>query len=402
MILDYLGLIYSGLRNRKLRSWLTMLGIFIGIAAVVSLVSLGQGLQGTINDMFEKLGTNKVMVYAGGNAMESAFIDLSDHDLDVIKRVNGVSDASGMYYKPMRLKFNKKTISTMIIGWPTDESRRLMEQFQTVNLLSGRFLKAGDNYKAMIGYNFANKDTYFGRELNLRSTFEIEGEEFKVVAIMDKIGNEGDDTQIYIPLDTMRDAAGKPDALSFILVEVQPGFLPADVADAITKAMRRDRNLKEGEENFRAQTFENLLSTVNTIFLAVQAVVIGIAAISLLVGGIGIMNTMYTAVLERTKEIGIMKAIGATNKSIMTIFLLESGMLGLLGGAVGVIIGAGMAALASSVGRQLLGTTYLQAVFPLYLIFGALAFSFVIGMASGALPAMQASRLRPVEALRYE
>ena len=352
--------------------------------------------------MFEKLGTNKVMVYAGGNAMESAFIDLSDHDLDVIKRVNGVSDASGMYYKPMRLKFNKKTISTMIIGWPTDESRRLMEQFQTVNLLSGRFLKAGDNYKAMIGYNFANKDTYFGRELNLRSTFEIEGEEFKVVAIMDKIGNEGDDTQIYIPLDTMRDAAGKPDALSFILVEVQPGFLPADVADAITKAMRRDRNLKEGEENFRAQTFENLLSTVNTIFLAVQAVVIGIAAISLLVGGIGIMNTMYTAVLERTKEIGIMKAIGATNKSIMTIFLLESGMLGLLGGAVGVIIGAGMAALASSVGRQLLGTTYLQAVFPLYLIFGALAFSFVIGMASGALPAMQASRLRPVEALRYE
>jgi putative ABC transport system permease protein len=402
MILDYLELIYSGLRNRKLRSWLTMLGIFIGIAAVVSLVSLGQGLQGTINDMFQKLGTNKVMVYAGGNAMESAFVDLSDHDLAVIKQVKGVSDASGMYYKPMRIKFNKKTISTMIIGWPTDESRRLMEQFQTVNLLSGRFLKQGDNYKAMIGYNLANKDTYFGRELNLRSTFELEGKEFKVVAILDKIGNEGDDTQVYVPLDTLRAAAGKPEALSFILVEVQQGFLPADVAEAITKAMRKDRNLKEGEENFRAQTFENLLSTLNTVFLAVQAVVIGIAAISLLVGGIGIMNTMYTAVLERTKEIGIMKAIGATNQSIMTIFLLESGILGLAGGAVGAALGAGIAALASSVGRQLLGTTYLQAVFPLYLILGALAFSFVVGIISGVLPAMQASRLRPVEALRYE
>ncbi|MFH1823570.1 MAG: FtsX-like permease family protein, partial [archaeon] len=138
------------------------------------------------------------------------------------------------------------------------------------------------------------------------------------------------------------------------------------------------------------------------IFGIVQAVFIGIAAISLVVGGIGIMNTMYTAVLERTREIGIMKAVGARNRNILTLFLIESGILGLVGGAIGVLIGIGLSTGVAFVAAQALGTTFLRAVFPWYLIVGALAFSFGIGSLSGILPAIQASRLKPVDALRYE
>ena len=146
------------------------------------------------------------------------------------------------------------------------------------------------------------------------------------------------------------------------------------------------------------QTSEELIKSVNTILGVVQAIFIGIAAISLLVGGIGIMNTMYTSVLERTHDIGIMKAIGARNSDILSIFLLESGLLGLAGGAIGVLLGVGLSKLVEYFGSQSVGM--LQASFSWHLIGGALAFSFIVGMISGALPARQASRMHPVEALR--
>jgi len=134
----------------------------------------------------------------------------------------------------------------------------------------------------------------------------------------------------------------------------------------------------------------------------VQAVLVGIAAISLLVGGIGIMNTMYTSVVERTKEIGIMKAIGARNEDILYIFLFEAGLLGLVGGLIGVIIGFGLSKGAEYIATISLGTNLLQASVDIWLVLGALLFSFVVGIASGVLPAYQASKLKPVDALRYE
>jgi putative ABC transport system permease protein len=131
-------------------------------------------------------------------------------------------------------------------------------------------------------------------------------------------------------------------------------------------------------------------------------VLVGIAAISLIVGGIGIMNTMYTAVIERTKEIGTMKAVGARNSDVLLVFLFESGLLGLVGGAIGIAIGYGLGKSAEYAATMALGTDLLQASFPWYLILGALAFSFVIGTMSGILPALQAAKLKPADALRYE
>ncbi|MEK6820731.1 MAG: FtsX-like permease family protein, partial [Nanoarchaeota archaeon] len=165
---------------------------------------------------------------------------------------------------------------------------------------------------------------------------------------------------------------------------------------------RKERGEKEGQETFSVQTSSQLLESFNSIFAVVQAVFVGIAAISLIVGGIGIMNTMYTAVLERTKEIGTMKAVGAKNSDILLIFLFESGLLGLVGGAIGIGLGIGIGKAVEIIAQQQLGTPFLRASFSLTLILGALLFSFVVGSVSGVLPALQASRLKPADALRYE
>ena len=168
--------------------------------------------------------------------------------------------------------------------------------------------------------------------------------------------------------------------------------------------MKRDRDekLKEKPKTFSVSTSEQLLETFGDILSVVQAVLVGIATISLLVGGIGIMNTMYTAVIERTKEIGTMKAVGARNSDILFIFLFESGLLGLVGGAIGIGIGIGLGKTAEYIASVSLGTDLLKAVFPWYLILGALTFSFLVGCISGVAPAYQASRLKPADALRYE
>jgi len=186
------------------------------------------------------------------------------------------------------------------------------------------------------------------------------------------------------------------------MVKIDDGEEPSVVAERIEEELRDFRDEDEGAESFQVQTFEQILEQVGVVLNIISAVLIGIAAISLLVGGVGIMNTMYTAVLERTKEIGIMKSIGGRNSDIMMIFLLESGMYGLVGGGVGVIVGALMSLIVSKVAGVALGIDYFQADITWWLIVGALTFSFVVGVLSGVLPAKQASKMQPVDALRYE
>jgi len=248
----------------------------------------------------------------------------------------------------------------------------------------------------------AKDNGFFDEGVDLRDKLIIQGKEFRVVGVMEQIGNPADDSQVYIPLETAKEIFDKEDEIDMVYVQIKAGFEPNEVAENIEKKLRKARDEKKGEETFSVQTFEQLLETFSNIFAVVQGVLVGIAAISLLVGGIGIMNTMYTAVLERTKEIGTMKAIGAKNSDILWIFLFESGLLGLVGGAVGILIGIGLAKGTEYVATTALGTPFLQASFPLYLIVGALAFSFLIGTASGILPAMQAAKLKPADALRYE
>ncbi len=401
---SYLFLAFNNLKRRKLRAWLTILGIFIGIAAVVSLISLGQGLQGYLTETFEMMGANKLIVMPGrGMAFGMASTDkLTSKDLDTMKKTKGVEIVAEMVYSSSLIKFKDESKPTFVIGMPTDETANIFKEMQGFEPEQGRDLKEGDKDEIVVGFLVAKDGGFFDEGVDLRDKLIVQGKEFRVIGVMSQIGNPADDSQVYIPLETAKEIFDKEDEIDMVYVQLKDGFEPDEVAENIKKELRKSRGEKKGEETFSVQTFEQILETFSNIFAVVQAVLIGIAAISLIVGGIGIMNTMYTSVLERTKEIGTMKAVGAKNSDILYIFLFESGLLGLVGGAIGILIGIGLAKGTEYVATTTLGTPFLQASFPLYLIVGALVFSFLIGAVSGILPAMQAAKLKPVDALRYE
>ncbi|MFH1325354.1 MAG: ABC transporter permease [archaeon] len=404
MIIDFLKLGLNNLMRRKLRSWLTMIGIFIGIAAVVSLISLGQGLQNSVNQQFEQLGRDKIIIQpktlgAPGSSSSKDLI-LTTEDLDTIKNVNGVEKAAGMLSKTASVKFREQLNIVFVIGIEPDD-QDVLEGVQSYHAEEGRLLKSGDKFKVVAGNNhiFGN---LWSHGLKIKNNVEILGQSFSIVGVFKKVGNPFDDNAIYMPKETMRQVFNLGNEESQIIVKVSSEFEPGKVADDIKRKLRKERGEKEGEETFDVQTSEQLLQTFQNVFGVIQSVLVGIAAISLLVGGIGIMNTMYTSVLERTKEIGTMKAIGATNNQILLLFLFESGLLGLVGGFIGTGIGIGLAKTAEYFAAQALGSDLLKASMNPLIFVGALSFSFVIGSLSGLLPARQAAGLKPVDALRWE
>ena len=172
------------------------------------------------------------------------------------------------------------------------------------------------------------------------------------------------------------------------------------MSERVSATLRKSHDVEEGKEDFGIQTPESILNTLNNILMVIQGVLVGIAAISLLVGGIGIMNTMYTSVHERTKEIGIMKALGAKNRNILLVFMIESGLLGLFGGIIGVSLGFGIAKLVEYVAFRYYESVLIQAQFSPMLLIGMLLFGFGVGAISGMFPARQAAKLKPVDALR--
>ncbi len=384
-----------------------MLGIFIGIAAVVALISIGQGLQVAVTQQFSQLGKDKIFIQPGAVAMgapgtSAGTSKLTDHDLKLIESIRGVKRAGGAIFKIDQVKHDDILTYQYITGF-SFETQNLINEAQNYKIDVGRDLKPGDKYKAVIGTGLANlKD--FKKPLEVGDKIKIgkAEQEVIIVGILKKIGNPYDDGTVVLPLDTAQEILGIKDSYDMITVQIKEGEDVDQVAEETKTRLRKDRGLKEGEEDFRVQTAEQLAETFNNIFGIIQAVFIGIAAISLVVGGIGIMNTMYTAVLERTREIGIMKAVGARNSDILKLFLIESGILGMIGGVIGVVLGILLGIGASFFAGQALGSNLLKAYFPWYLIVGALIFSFGVGCASGALPALQASKLKPVDALRYE
>ena len=404
MIQDYFAYVFENLTKRKLRSWLTMIGIFIGIAAVVSLVSLGQGLQKYVDEQFSALGADKLFIQPktgfGGPGSSSSTNLLRKEDVNEIKKVKGVSETTTSIIENVKVSFKGRTRFYQMISIPTDKERGLFDEILNLKIKGGRGLIGGDKFKAVLGIGFI-EDNIFSPNLKAGDSIKINDMDFKVAGYYERRGNSGDDHLIYITEDAMREIFSIKDRVDIIYARASKGEKPKDLAAQVEKDLRKFRGLKEGEEDFSVQTSEDLVKTIGNIIVIIQAVLIGIALISLLVGGIGITNTMYTAVLERTKEIGVMKAIGAKNSDIRMIFLIESGILGLSGGLIGVALGMGFSKLVE-IAISYTGNTFLKAVFPWYLILSALLFAVLVGTISGILPAIRASKLKPVDALRYE
>ncbi len=406
MIRDYFLLAFKSIKNRRMRSWLTMIGIFIGVAAVVALISLGQGLQEAINSEFRSIGIDKIIIQgksAGFGAPGTLSAGkITEDDLELIKKTGGVETAAGRILKTASIDFADEQQARYVTSMPNDKQEAsLIIEANNYKLDQGRMLKGTDNDKVLVGYDYAY-GKMFDKAVLVGSKLKIKGEKFEVIGIIERLGDPVRDRSIIMNQDRMEELFETKNELNLIVAKVKNEKDVDRVSESITKDLRRKRNQKAGKEDFEIQTPQQFLETFTSILNIVQAVVVGIAAISLLVGGIGIMNTMYTSVIERTKQIGVMKATGARNEQITTLFLIESGMLGMAGGAIGIALGMGIGKLVEIAAGQALGSSLLQAYFPWYLITGALIFSFTLGALSGMLPALQASKLKPVDALRYE
>lgn len=402
--LDLIKYSLGSLRVRKRRSFLTILSVFIGIAAITTLISFGQGISHYVEQISQEMGDDKLMIQARGAGFGppslKSNVRLNEQDLETVEKVRGVAEATGVYAISGEITFNNQKRYGYLMGSDYQEHRKLLEEVFALDLDEGNALRGNERSKVLLGYNYKLPDTIFKKPVRLRDNILINNHTFSVAGFYRVVGNPQDDSNIYITQDAMEDFFGPKNYL-FILVRSAPGVVPTDLVEDIKKKLRDDRHQDPGEEDFFVQTFEQVIATFSSILSIITGVVILIALISVFVAAVNIMNTMYTATLERTKEIGIFKAIGSTNSSILFLFVLEAGLLSLAGGILGVIAGYFLATTAGTFIAQA-GFGAFSPLFTWQLVAGSLAFAFLIGALSGLLPAYQASKLKPVDALRYE
>jgi putative ABC transport system permease protein len=282
---------------------------------------------------------------------------------------------------------------------PSGDDRDFVYEQLDVQTIAGRLLKDADVKKVFLGYNFYVNKVGLEKEVIPGKRVLINDEQFEVVGILEKKGSFIFDNMVYMNDKDLENLFGYGDDVDFIVVQPKDKNELDKTKEDIAKLLRKTRDVKIGEEDFEISTPEATLSTVNSILSGVQIFIALIAGISIFIGALGIVNTMTTSVLERKKEISIMKAIGARNSQIFFQFFVESGLLGLIGGIIGVIFGVLIGVLGTSALNNFLGTE-LKPVIDYFLIFYALLGSFLIGAIAGIIPAMNAAKQNPVEALR--
>ena len=404
MIKDYFSLAIGNLKHKGLRSWLTILGIFIGIAAVVSLITMSQGLQTAITGQFGSLSVDKLTIQNKQTSFAppgSAVVEkLNDNDLKIIESVSGIDKVVTRLIRVVNIEYNKASTFSYVADLPSDkEGAEMIYESFDARIDEGRLLKAEDREKVLLGSNFKDEDA-FEKRVRIGGKIKINEKEFEVIGILKTSSTFTINGAVMMPSKDLKELLNIEDEYDLIVVQVSDKDNIENVAEELERKLRNDRNEDVGEESFTVETPLQTIESVKDILNIVNLVVIGIAAISLLVGGIGIANTMYTSVLERTNEIGVMKAVGAKNKDILVIFLIESGLLGLVGGIVGAVIGISVALISSGVANQALGENLFRVSISFPLLIGAVMFSFLVGVLSGVLPALQASKLKVVDAVR--
>lgn len=406
MISDFFSLAFKNLKHRGIRSWLTLLGIFIGVTAVVSLISLGNGLQMAVATQFGISSNEFITIQAGGlsgyGPPGSNVVDpLTQADVDAIGRLSSVENAVRRNINSGIVEYNDNVQFKYIGSIPNnDEDRKMIYTNLDLEILTGRHIGSGDSGKVVLGYNFyTNEEDWGGKIISPGKSVTINDEDFEVIGIVDKQGSLITDNLILMGENDMDDIFGFGDEASIVIAQPKDADEMQKTKTDIEKLLRNRRGVKEGEEDFEVSTPEAALATVNSILGGVQIFIAIVASISIFIGAIGIVNTMTTSVLERKREIGIMKSIGAKNSHIFLQFFIESSLLGLIGGIVGALFGTIIGVVGTMGINGWLGTELAPNVDFILISFSLLG-SFLIGGIAGIVPAMKAAKQNPVEALR--
>tara|TARA_Y100000310_G_scaffold342784_1_gene447419 strand:+ start:1819 stop:3042 length:1224 start_codon:yes stop_codon:yes gene_type:complete len=406
MIKDFFYLAFKNLKSRGVRSWLTLLGVFIGITAVVSLISLGNGLELAVGSQFGIGSSQLITVQAGGisgfGPPGSFVVDsLISQDSDAIEKLSSVENTVTRILELAEMEFNKNFQFIYVGSAPgVKEDLDLIYSQLNLDTFQGRLLTDSDSGKVVLGYNFYDKDEEWGgKKIVSGKSVYINDKKFQVAGIFEKRGSYIFDNIILMPESDMSELFDFGDNVDVIVVEPKDKGDISKTKEDIEDLLRDRRGVKKGEEDFEVSTPESTLSTINGVLKGVKLFVAIIASISILVGLIGIINTMTTSVMERKKEIGISKSVGARNEHIFLQFFIESSLLGLVGGIAGAIIGTSIGFIGIYGINNWIGTDLTPAI-DFVLISLALVGSFLVGGIAGILPAIKASMQNPVESLR--
>jgi len=405
-ISEYFKIALRNLRTRSLRSWLTILGIVIGIFLIISLLSLSEGVKQAINEQMEAMGGDMIMVMPGSEenimGMMIGGEYLEKEDIAAIEKTKGVEDVLIMSYRGIVVRYKEEAKMVLLAGLPWDKGLEILERFQGWSLSEGRWPIPGKREVA-VGRQWIID--IFKEKVKINQDIVMKGRKFKVVGILNSLGNKSDDSQIYLDIGLYQDLTGeKKGSARMAMVKVEEGISTDKIVEDIKENLQKTRKRRFGEDtaDFAVITYEKITNITNSILGIVQTAIILFASIAILVGGIGITNTMFTSIRERTREIGIMKAIGAKNSAVLTIFLIEASIIGLIGGTGGIVLGIICAKIIELYTQANPVFYFSISISPTLILFG-LAFSILTGSISGFFPARRAARLKPVEALRrYE
>lgn len=416
-LFDIFGLSLSHVKKSKMRSWLTIIGIVIGVAAVVAIISIGQSMEATVQSRLGSLGADLITVTpgysrasAGGHEGPGGFrssgsttINLTDKDANIIKQVPGVLYVNGMVSGRADMLLGTEKITVSISGVDTT----VWHSMVTTKLEAGRYLQPGDSNSVVIGYSLAH-DTFL-QPITLNRPITIGGKNFKVVGIFVESGGGfgGGDNSVYMPADYARDVITENisrNTFSSIMIKIADQALVDNITSDIVQKLMASRHVNQRTRDFTVTAFATIQEQITSITTTISLFLAAIAAVSLLVGAVGIANTMFMSVMERTRQIGLLKALGATDNEVMELFLMESGLFGFVGGLIGIIIGMLISIMFTSLGIMAIGPgegTMSTVISPQLLIF-ALVFSVLVGIISGVVPARTAAKMNPVDALRFE
>lgn len=389
----------NNLKHRKGRSFLTIFSILVGIATIFIFISYGYGLYDYTESFKTGSSADKLMIVAkgmGAPGLDDTF-KLTDDDLDTILGSAGVYEATGSYYQFTKIERGSEEVNNFFTSY--DPKFPLMLEVGQMGLEKGRLLRSGDR-GVVLGYNYLIPGKIFKNGLDINDIVEVNNTKLKVIGFMEKIGNTQDDGNLYVTNERFLDVFPEKDTYAQIIARVNIDEIEKTTLN-IERDLRKHRNLEEGKEDFFVQSFEELIESFSGAINIIIAFVILIALISVLVSAVNTANTMITSVLERYKEIGVLKAIGARNSEVFGIFLFESSFLGFIAGTLGVLLGYVMSEIGAVVLDDI-GFGFLQPFYSIYLFVGLIMFAVLTGAVSGVIPALRAARTNTVDALRYE